>query len=347
MINENQHYVSRVLLERFKRPGIPLQCFELETGEWKPRSVEKACAASGYNQLIGFGQVDNTLEEAFSKIESRLPQTFRALEKIAVCGSTELGSQLYDNMCWYCAFLKLSSLPAKAAAVVNFVMQLNLEVSIGQRFLLRELPIPEDVISQWEKEMRIGRKLIIDSKNVLQLVYRNQFLRLYAEEFALFRDAQWSVSTSPIELPMSDIGITPIHVSGENANHYILPISPTVVLEGIFFLDLNKNKAQRSLKTLRLTREQAEYLLDAICSSAVIEIICSRKIPDISDCFARAKRREIRFHTIVAPNLLREAGLQRAADKLHFRTVSVPEYVSFIHSFVRPPLDNSAATVPA
>src|SRR6266496_2670479 len=253
MINQNQHYVSRVLLERFKSPGIPLQCFELETGTWKPRSVDKACAASGYNQLIGFGQVDNTLEEAFSKIESRLPQTFRALEKIAQGGPYQLATSVYDSLCWYCAFLKLSSLPAKAAAVVNFVMQLNLEVEIGQRVLLRELQIPENVISQWQKEMAAGQKLILESKNVLQLVYRNRFLRSYADEFVLFRDTQWVLSRSPIELPISDIGLIPIHLSDDNANHYILPISPTLILEGIFFLDLTKNTPRRRLKTLRLT----------------------------------------------------------------------------------------------
>lgn len=344
MINQNQHYVSRVLLQRFKHSGAPLQCFELETGEWKPRSVEKACAASGYNQFIGFGQIDNTLEQAFSKIESRLPQTLKALEKIADGGPNELATPSYDNMCWYCAFLKLSSLPAKAAAVVNFVMQLNLEVQIGQRVLLQELQIPEDVIARWRKESAAGQKIIIDSKNVLQLIYRNQFLRSYANEFVIFRDTQWVVSTSPIKLPMSDIGLIPIHLSDENANHYILPISPTVVLEGIFFLDLKKNATRRPLKTLALTTEQAEYLFDAICSSAVIEIICSRKIPQISECLARAKRRGIRFHTIVAPKALRETGLQYTDNELRFRTVSLPEYVSFIHSFVKPPADDSEVT---
>ena len=340
MINQNQHYVSRTLLERFKRPGVPLQCFELGTGEWKPRSVEKACAASGYNQLIGFGQVDNTLELAFSKIESRLPRTLKALEKVAQGGVSQLATSVYDNMCWYCAFLKLSSLPAKAAAVVNFVMQLNLEVEIGQRMLLRELQIPEDVISQWQKEIASGRKIILDSKNVLQLVYRNRFLRSYGEEFVLFRDTQWIVSTSPIELPMSDIGLVPIHLKDDKANHFILPISPTLVLEGIFFLDLKKNATRRPLKTLRLTTEQAEYLFDAICSSAVIEIICSQTIPQISESLTRAKRRGIRFHTIVAPRALRDAGLNEATAELRFRTVPVPEYVSFVHSFVKPPADD-------
>jgi hypothetical protein len=46
-LNERQHYVSQVQLERFKIPGSPLQCYQVETGDWKVRSVEKACAAGG------------------------------------------------------------------------------------------------------------------------------------------------------------------------------------------------------------------------------------------------------------------------------------------------------------
>jgi hypothetical protein len=33
--NERQHYVSRVLLERFKIPNSPLECYQVQTGEWK------------------------------------------------------------------------------------------------------------------------------------------------------------------------------------------------------------------------------------------------------------------------------------------------------------------------
>ena len=337
--NERQHYVSQVLLERFKIPGNPLQCYQIETGEWKARSVEKACAAGGYNQLLGFGDVDNTLEGAFSKIESRLPQTFRALEKIADGRSTELPTPIYDNMCWYCAFLKLSSLPAKGAAVVNFVLQLNLEVEIGQRRLLRELQIPEEVISRWSEECAAGQKVIIDSENVLQVLYRNQFLRSYADEFALFRSAQWAVSLSPIELPVSDVGLIPMHLSDEKANHYMLPIAPRLLLEGIFFFDLTKNAPQRPVKCLHLTDEQAEYAFDAICSSSVIEIVCSRKLPQIPESLLRAKKRGIRFHTIVDPKAIRSAGLKRAAGELSFRVVPISEYVSFIHSFVKPPTE--------
>src|SRR5947207_3710368 len=45
VVNENEHYVSRVLLERFKLPGKPLQCFDVKTSTLKPRSVDRSCAA--------------------------------------------------------------------------------------------------------------------------------------------------------------------------------------------------------------------------------------------------------------------------------------------------------------
>jgi hypothetical protein len=73
--NENQYFVSKVLLERFKIPGSPLQCYQVQTGEWTPKSPKSACSSPGYNQLLRSGQIqpDNTLEADFSAVESRLP----------------------------------------------------------------------------------------------------------------------------------------------------------------------------------------------------------------------------------------------------------------------------------
>jgi len=336
--DENQHYVSRVLLERWKTPGVPLQCFDVESRTWIARSIDNACAAGGYNQLLAFDGLDNTLEQAFSKIETRLPKTFRALEKAATRGPTELPESVYDNICWYCVFLKLSSLPAKAAAVVNFVLQLNLEIERGQRVLLRELQISEDTIGQWKASQAADSKVIIDSENVLQLIYRHQFRRMYQEEFGIFRDTQWAISVSPIELPLSDTGL--VSLSGQGENYYILPIGPNLVLEGAFSFDLAKNKPRRPVKTLTLTEDQAMYTFDAICSSAVIEIIAKREIPNISDSFVRARNRGIRFHKIVDPKSIRIAGLQSPTDQIRFRVVPTEEYVQFIHSFVQPPTDS-------
>jgi hypothetical protein len=70
-LNENQYFVSKVLLKRFKIPGNSLQCYQVQTGEWIPKSPENACSSPGYNQLLRSGQFqpDNTLEADLSAVE--------------------------------------------------------------------------------------------------------------------------------------------------------------------------------------------------------------------------------------------------------------------------------------
>ena len=87
-----------------------------------PKSVEKVCSAEGYNQLLVPGEpTNNALEWLISRVESRLPKTFKALDAAAMAPLTALASDIYVNLCQYCSFLKLSSLFAKASAVVSFV----------------------------------------------------------------------------------------------------------------------------------------------------------------------------------------------------------------------------------
>ena len=110
----NQHYVSQVLLRRFKKPGSPLQRYSVQSGDWKPRNPENVFSAPGWNQLRLYGQTDDSLEVEFSKIESLLPDTFKVLEKAAVATLTEPPQRIYRNLCQYCAFLWLVSPFAKA-----------------------------------------------------------------------------------------------------------------------------------------------------------------------------------------------------------------------------------------
>src|SRR4051812_34587337 len=102
---ENQHFVSQVLLRRFTVSGL-LQRYDLQTNKWRPKSPKRVFSEFGYNQLLVSGQLDNTLEDAFSKVETPLPKTFAALEEASNSSETELLPAIYDNMCWYCAFLK-------------------------------------------------------------------------------------------------------------------------------------------------------------------------------------------------------------------------------------------------
>jgi hypothetical protein len=335
--NENQHWISQVLLERFKIPGTPFQCYQIQTGEWIPKSIERACAWPGYNQLLVSGQVDNTLEEAFSKVESGLRDTFKALEEAARKPSTELPSVIYTNMCWYCAFLKLIAPFQKLGAVVSFVFQINWELENGHNSLLQELNIPKEIVDGWRKECAAGRKVIVESENILQLLYRFQFRRSYEGDYSQFISTKWTISNSPIELPMSDVGLVPMHLTDHKANYYILPIGPNLVLEGIFFFDLTKNSSQPVIKSLNLTPAEAEYRFDSICSSAIIEIICSRKILNIPESISRAKVSGIRFHKIVSPKTIASAGLTDvSAGDFRYRIVSVEEYIEFVHSYMLP-----------
>ena|SRR6266699_1981811 len=82
-LDENQHSISQVLLERFKIPGSPLHCYQVQTGEWISKSKEKACAWPGYNQLLVSGVADNTLEEAFSQSGIRSTED---IQSVRGCG---------------------------------------------------------------------------------------------------------------------------------------------------------------------------------------------------------------------------------------------------------------------
>jgi hypothetical protein len=332
----NQHYVSRVLLKRFKLPGEPLQSYNLATGQWTGKSIEKACAESGYNQLITADGIDDTLEREFSKVESRVPKALRLLERIMDHGSADLPAQVFTDLYQYCAFLTLSSIAAKASAVVNFVYNLNLEIGIGQRHLLRELAIPESIIAEWKPAVLSGHRVIIEAENALQLIYRHQFRRRFGEECALYRLTKWVICKSPIDLPIADIGLVPLSQQEPKLNRYILPLGPRLALQGIFFHDVSRNSPNQTLKKLVLTQEEAQECIDIVCSAAVAEIFCQRKTTDIEESLRRANSGGFKFLQITNPREVTGAGLKVSTDKLNFRVVSMNEFVAFVHSFVKP-----------
>jgi hypothetical protein len=335
--DERQHYVSRVLLERFRHAGKPLECYDLKAQEWKQRSVGKVCSAPGYNQVLLSSDVNNTIEESFSKVESRLPKTFRALEKARAKPKTELEKSTYENWCLYCAFLKRTSLFAKPGAVVSFLAQLNMELEKGSNYLFRELNTPEDVISKFREGYAAGGRLIIESENVIQLVYRIQFERMLKLDFTEFVNCEWTISESPIELPMSDIGLVQIQLIGHKAIQYLLPISPNLVLDGIFYYDLGKNSPQPNIAGHRLNKVESEYRFSALCLSAVNEIVFSTRCSDIQARLEHARTMGVSFNKIVNPQVGLSAGLKNCDLKYRLQMVSVEEYVRFVHSFVQPP----------
>ena len=160
-VNERQHYISKVLLERFKLPGKPFECYAVATGQWIQRSLEKACSAPGYNQLVLPEGVNNAIEDGFSKVESKLPKLLKVLQQAADQDETVLPKELYHLMCAYCAFLSQTSPFAKAGAVASFLIQLNLELRLGENYLLHELGVPHDVVAQFREGYAQGGRLMI------------------------------------------------------------------------------------------------------------------------------------------------------------------------------------------
>ena len=339
LTNEKQHYISRVLLSRFRIPGDSLKCYQLATGTWEPKSIDRLCCAEGYNQLLVPGEdTNNALEASISAVESLLPKTFKALEFAVTQDKTELPAPIYRNLRHYCTFLKLSSLFSKASAVVSFLQQLNMELEQEKYFLWKELGVPPETTTGFRTEYLNGGRVIIEAENVLQLIYRLQFQRLLDVNYTEFSNTDWTVSLSPVDLPMSDIGLIQIQLEDLRANHYLLPLSPRLLLEGIFYHDLSKNSVRTAIKGLSMTLEEAEYRLDCICFSSIREIICSRENTDVVMSLAQAKTKGLRFNKIINPDLVTASGAKNASRKYSLRAVSQEEYVRFIHSFVMPPL---------
>jgi hypothetical protein len=219
---------------------------------------------------------------------------------------------------------------------VSFVIQLNWELEKGQTSLLRDLELSEPVIDTLRKECAVGHKVIIEAENPLQLLFKFQFQQSFALEYSMFRSTQWAVCISPIELPVSDIGLVPMHLEDLKANHFILPIGPKLVLDGILYLDPAKNSAQPIVQGVTLNADQAEYRFDCICSSALTEIVCSRRTPDIAAALVRGKGKGINFHEILNPQAITSAGQTAVNSEVRFRVVSTTEYVKFVHSFIKP-----------
>jgi len=155
--------------------------------------------------LLVPGGVDNTLETAFSKVESGLRKTLIALENAAKQPKVILPQPVYENMCWYCSFLFGIAPYAKPGAVISFLYQLNMELEKGWDLLLKELRFSDETISELKRQHAAGRRVIVESVNLLQLLYRWHFARNYQFNYLQFLRTKWVAGRSPIEFPMSDV----------------------------------------------------------------------------------------------------------------------------------------------
>jgi hypothetical protein len=338
MMNANEHYVSQVLLRRFTREGH-LHCYNVQKNTWARLSPKKVFSEYGYNQLLIDGQVDHTLEQAFQKVETPLPKTFEALELAAKQPSTELSVAVFENLCWYCAFLKRISPFAKAAAPADFVIQLDKDLEQGRDEVLREvMMMPEYAIQFFRREHALGKKIIIYSQNFLQAVYRIQFRRKYGFDFSTFRhNTIWTICNSPIELPIADVPITEIPVSVQKSIFYGLPIAPNLLLKGQIKWGEQKLPSKTFIKSDTLSCEEAELWLEAICLSAVNELVSKEILSDVQAARKRAKDKGIAFTKITNPDAAIRAGMENFTSDFGLIVVTPEVYVQFIHSFIKPP----------
>ena len=118
------------------------------------------------------------------------------------------------------------------------------------------------------------------------------------------------------------------------AKIYLLPISSTLLLEGLVFFDSSKNSPEPTVKGHTLTAEEEEYRFDTICASSVREVVCPQVNPFIPAAIVRAKSKGITFNRIANPQLVTAAGAQAGSRNYNLRCVSAEAYRDFVHSFV-------------
>ena len=226
----------------------------------------------------------------------------------------------------YRALLKLSSPFSKAKAVVDWVVQLNHELETGKYAFWLDLGTPRDIIEGFRREHALGARVIFESENPVQLAYRYQFERLFPFNFLEFSDCEWALLHSPIQLPLSDVGLVQVYLESEKANLYMLPISPTLLLEGWVFFDAARRGATDKNEVATMTLEQAEGRLINIGHSAMEELICSTIDSTLPDLLARTKRSGAvpnHFKSSVTKNGWDKSCEHKVqAEKRHFGRVS-------------------------
>jgi hypothetical protein len=334
-----EHYVSRVLLRRFARKKL-IEAYNIKHGKWKTTSIKSVFFSVGYNQLLAFGKVDNTLDVEFKKLENSLPKTLAALDDAATRTTTILDVKVYDHLCWYCAFLWQMSPFAKAVAPVNFVNQLELDLKHGNVDMLKALGHSERNIAEIKKHYVDDQKFIITGKNFLQLVYRIQFSEQCKLTYSQFRHStKWTVYNSPIELPISDIAITQYHDMITRTAMYILPIAPKLVLFGALKLGDNLESSNDTIiKGDTLPADAAEDILDVICKSAFYMLGSQNRIGDINGFRQRAAKKKIAFVKMNQLEAVLSAGLKSIESEKDFLITPTTrrEQIRFITSWISP-----------
>jgi hypothetical protein len=263
----------------------------------------------------------------------------KALDDAATRKQTTFGSELYDRLCLYCAFIWNMSPFSKAAAPLNYVMQVMAECTQGKSTRLQAIGMKENDIAELQQYVSAGDKLIITGRNYHQLVYRLQFRETINYTYRLFRDGtRWTVHVSPIELPISDMALVQYVEQTQRVILNILPISPMLVLVGQCPMDNPKSSSETIVYGNTLVQSGAEYLRGVICASAIVTIASNTRIGDINSIRKEAVERGTKFVTIHNLNAALKAGLTPIMSEQHFliQRATNDEYKTFSDSFITP-----------
>jgi len=335
VINDNQHYVSQVLQRRFAVGGF-LERFDLKWNNWKRVSTAQIFARLGYSQLLAYGLHDNTLDESFQKYESALNNTLTVLDNAANEKTTELPDRVCTNLFWYCAYISRMSPFAKAASPFEFAEQLQLDLKNRNTKVLQDLGIKQEDIATIRLLYAQGKKFIPAGRNCGQLLFRIQFRYKCGELYQMLRHfCSWTLYISPITIPLGDVPFFSYNVNGIPL--YIFAISPSQVLIGKGPSGPAQANEKTALKTDTLTMEEAEYIRDAICLSAVTTVATGDRSLDVLAARKRAKERGSRFPVIKALDSVMSAGLTECNDLLRIVPVSENEYTKWKQSFFEKP----------
>jgi hypothetical protein len=330
---QNQHYISRALIKRFSTNGI-VQKYYVKYDNWGQAGLRNTFSSDGYTQMLSQGKVDNTLEKTFSKVEALLPETLAALDSAAKRNKTALREELYKNFCWYLAFLQCLSPFFKAKSPVDFLDDLHRELIDGSGDILDvRLSMSLEEKKYFRHWILNGQKLIIDSKNYLQLLHRVQFnrvCRVYYNRFRFITD--WHLCRSPIELPLSDMAITEMRFP--LIHWYSLPIAPRLLLVGRIPQPEKLPSNQSMVYGVDLPLPNAENWKDLICLQARLALISKTQFPDAYERKLRAIRAGHAFANITEIDKVLAAGTADFIDEFSFKIVSVEEYKAFCSAFV-------------
>jgi len=341
-LNNNQHYITESFVKkRFGTDGF-VKRYDVKWDKWKLNaSPQFVFSGKGYTQLLIDGEpVENSLEESFSKLESRLKCILPVLDRAAKNGAAKFNERLYRDFCFYCSYLWHLSPYAKAKATPEYVHQLDIDLKHGNVKHLQDLQVSEANIVMMQKLHADGYKFIIQGQNYMQWVFRTQFVRNTNKQAGIFRHfVQWKVYNSPIELPISDIALVDYPERGNAATLFILPLSPHLVLVGK--LEYGTPMPYYSTDTVihgdTLSPETAEDILDVICLSGIKAIACKNKM-DIAAYRERAKQKKIGFTKITDLEAVLSASTKTFNPEKDFRLIqtNTEGFVKFCHSFVLP-----------